>query len=111
MQVRRYMLHWKYAITVAGLPKGAVSYIRRNSRNPFDMFNSSLYIPAEDSGKLTLFYGDEPIEGEMTDYLGNKFHYHEESYIHAEKKHFTLDRADQFAEFLLGFREVATEEF
>lgn len=111
LQVRRLMLHWKYAITVAGLPKGAVKYIKQNSRNPFEMFNSSLYIPAEDSGKLTLFYGDEPIEGEMTDYLGNKFHYHEESYIHAEKKHFTLDRSDQFAEFLLGFREVATEEF
>lgn len=111
---KRYLVQkqdGKYAITVAGLPKGAVAYIKRNSSDPFDMFNSSLYIPPEDSGKLTLFYGDEPIEGEMTDYLGNKFHYHEESFVHMEKKHFTLDRADQFAEFLLGFREVVTEEF
>ncbi len=111
---KRYLVqkqNGKYAITVAGLPKGAVAYMRKHATNPFDIFNSSLYIPAEESGKLTLFYGDEPIDGEMTDYMGNKFHYHEESYVHMEKKHFTLDRAEQFAEFLLGFRETYTEEF
>lgn len=104
-------LHWKYAITVAGLPKGAVAYMNKISPDPFRIFNSSLYIPAEESGKLNLFYGDDPIDGEMTDYMGNKFSYHEESYVHMEKKHFTLDRSDQFAEYLLGFREVVTEEF
>lgn len=110
-QVRRYMLHWKYAITVAGLPKGAVAYMRKHSPNPFDAFNSSLSIPAEDSGKLTLFYGDEPIQGEMEDYQGNKFTYHEESYVHMEAKHFTLNMSEQFAEYLLGYRDVVTEEF
>lgn len=111
---KRYLVQkedGKYMITVAGLPKRAVSYMNKISSDPFDVFNTSLYIPAEESGKFTLFYGDEPIEGEMTDYMGNPFHYHEESFVHMEKKHFTLDRADQFAEFLLGFREVISEEF
>lgn len=111
---KRYLVEkqdGKYAITVAGLPKGAVSYMKRIAPDPFDVFNSSLYIPATDSGKLTLFYGDEPIDGEVEDYQGNLFHYHEESYVHMESKHFTLDRSDQFAEYLLGYREVVTEEF
>ena len=111
---KRYLVEnqdGEYTITVAGLPKGAVSYMRKLSDDPFTVFNSSLYVPAEESGKLNLFYGDEPIDGEMVDYLGNKFHYHEESYIHAEKKFFTLDRSEQFAEYLLGFRETTTEEF
>lgn len=111
---KRYLVqkqNGNYQITVAGLPKGAVKYMKRIASDPFDVFNSSLYIPAEDSGKLTLYYGDEPIQGEMEDYQGNKFTYHEESYVHMEAKHFTLDRSDQFAEYLLGYRDVVVEEF
>lgn len=109
---KRYLVQYpdgKYAITVAGLPKGAVAYMRKNWDDPFDAFNSDLYIPAEESNKLTLFYGDEPITGKAVDYLGNEFDYHEESFVHMESKYFTLNRSDQFAEFLLGFREVTEE--
>ena len=109
---KRYLVQYpdgKYAITVAGLPKGAVKFMRKNFNDPFDGFNSNLYIPAEESGKLTLFYGDNPISGEFVDYLGNTCKYHEESFVHMEDKYYTLNRSDQFAEFLLGIRERIEE--
>lgn len=109
---KRYLVQYpdgKYAITVAGLPKGAVKYMRNHFNDPFDGFNSDLYIPAGESGKLTLFYGDSPISGKFVDYLGNVCEYHEESFVHMEEKYYTLNRSDQFAEFLLGIRDRVEE--
>ena len=96
----------KYEITVAGLGKEAGrDYILEQDGDPFDFFTEGMYIPAGRTGKQDIFYGDNPITGNLTDYLGNICEYHEESYIHMQGTDYTLTFADGYINLLKGISE------
>jgi hypothetical protein len=112
---KRYM--WRkgdeYSITVAGVNKFSgrnylVEEAKRLGISPFELFNNDLVIPPSHSGRITLTYldgDDTPIDGEVTDYLGNTYHYHEESAIHMEPSEYSFNSLDSFLKFLFTIRE------
>ena len=118
---KRYM--WrkgdKYQITVAGINKvSGCEYIvkeaerinrQRKSKkdlfSPFDLFNLDLVVPKEYSGRNVLTYIDDPIEGDIKDYLGNIYHYKELSGIHMENSDYSFNPVDNFLEYLFTIRE------
>ena len=58
-------------ITMAGLNKKAGSEYFASLEEPFEEFKKGTVIDAEKTKKLGHFYIDEPMEFEITDYLGN----------------------------------------
>ena len=102
----------KFGITVAGLGKvkgteflthGWYYDIDGTEHNsPFERFTTGLYVPAENTGKLTHTYIDRETEGYITDYLGNVGQYHELSSVHLGTCDFSMDIADKFVGFLRG---------
>ena len=100
----------KYKLTVSGVDKklGAqyiVDHAKEKNANPFDVFNEDLIIPKGKGGRKILTYIDEPIDGEITDYLGNTAHYHEESCVHMEDGEYTFNIAESYATYLAGLEE------
>ena len=69
------------------------------------MFNEELIIPKGKGGRKILTYIDEPIDGDITDYLGNTAHYHEESCVHMEDGEYTFNIAESYAAYLAGLEE------
>lgn len=107
-----YEIDGKFKFTISGLPNkksksglDAISWICGNNgtyRTGFDYFTNKMYIPATHTNKLTHTYVDKDYECIMTDYLGNKCHVHEYSYVHLEPQDFTLSFSDIFLNYLLG---------
>lgn len=100
-----YRENGKFALVVAGLSKQkGMEYIKRICNNEpervFDMFNDQLYIPAEETGKMTHTYIDEEVEIEVEDYEGRLTTVNPKSSIHLEPCEFTLSIADHYAKFL-----------
>lgn len=108
---KRYMVTKKndeYEITVAGLPKTAVHYIKQQKK-PYKFFTHDMVIPAgymdiKDylKDKLCMSYIDEPTSGVVTDYLGNTSEFFELSSIHSERVGFKLNITQDFFELLTG---------
>lgn len=104
---KRYLVeeNGKYYLTVAGLSKkNGINYMINKSDNDsnkiFDMFNNELYIPAEETGKMTHTYLDKENEHFITDYRGYKSRVNSKSSIHLENCDFTLSISTQFSNFL-----------
>lgn len=100
---KRYLVQRgdSYKLTVAGVNKEkARDYIVKSCSNPFDGLHDGLCVPAEYSGRLTLTYIDEPISGEVRDYLGNIGEYEELSCIHMEPSEYKLTLSDEYRDFL-----------
>ena len=101
-----------FGITVAGLGKVKGTEFLTNGwyydidgtehNSPFDRFTTGLYVPAENTGKLTHTYIDRETEGDITDYVGNVGHYHELSSVYLADCDFSMDIADKFVGFLRG---------
>ena len=92
-------------ITVAGLSKqNGLEYMKSECDNDpvkvFEMFNDSLYIPADKTGKMTHSYIDNPQSFISTDYKGNSIEVHTLSGIHLEKCEYTLSISEQYISFL-----------
>lgn len=117
---KRYMVEKKgeIEITIAGVNKKAgkryLKHTCKNNTDIFKMFTEDLYFPAnyardgiEDngSGKLCHTYIDISTEGEIIDYLGNKYYYYEESSMHMENTDYTMSLAVDFRNLLLGIKE------
>lgn len=109
---KRYM--WRkgdrYEITVAGVNKsGGRDYIVKRAKelgiSPFELFNEYLVIPKEYSGRNVLTYIDDPTEGDVVDYLGNSYHFKEESAIHMESAEYSFDNVASFLQYLITIRE------
>jgi len=92
------------ALTVAGLSKqNGLDYMRElagNDENVFSIFNDSLYIPADRTGKMTHTYIDDELKFKCIDYLGNESTLNPLTSVHLEKCDFTLNVADQYKQFL-----------
>lgn len=85
--------------TVAGVNKKAIKEYMLETYGldgVFDAFTRSLDIPAGRTGKLTHTYIDREWQGEVVDYLGQKFPYYEKSSIHLEPAPFKISMLDAF---------------
>lgn len=101
-----YKVDDKYHLTCSGLNKSvALPYIE-SLGNPLQVFTNQLYIPKGFTGKLIHTYCDYPISGVLTDYLGNKMEYKEESFIHLEQADYSLSITQEYQDFLFGITRV-----
>ena len=67
-------------------------------------------IPAENSGKLTATYIDEPTQGIITDYLGSPNKYSELSSLHMEKTHYEMGMAAEYVNYIMGIVDKCEED-
>lgn len=95
----------EYEITLAGSNKYKTKTYIRKGGDAFTKFDDKLTIPPDFSGRLTLTYIDEETEGEVTDYLGNAYWFHELSSIHMEKSEYKLSMAEEFKRYLLDIKD------
>ena len=104
---KRYLVeeNSKLQLTVAGLSKqNGLKYMLRQSNNcntaVFDMFDDSLYIPSNETGKNTHTYIDNELKFKITDYQGNDSTIEVLSSVHLEPCDFTLSISKQYEDFL-----------
>lgn len=97
-------------LTVAGTNKKKTAKWLSQFADPFEKFDIDLVVPAEYSGRLTHTYIDEETYGETTDYLGNKFTFHELSSVYMEKSDFSINRTDDIQAFIDNFCVFAYQE-
>lgn len=104
---KRYLCYYgddHYKITVAGLSKSVgMEYIKdkyKTEEEIFKAFEFDLYIPSEETGKKTHTYIDKEMCGYVTDYLGNRYLYHELSGIHLSDASFKMTISQLFLEYL-----------
>lgn len=94
-----------FNLVVAGLSKqNGMDYIHRQCQGDtgriFAMFNPDLYIPADETGKMTHTYLDAGDVIDVQDYRGNMETVEYHSAIHLGKCEFTLSIAVQYQRFL-----------
>lgn len=101
-----------YFLTVAGVNKTkARDYLVKNCRDPFDGLSDGLRVPAEYSGRLTLTYIDEPVSGEVRDYLGQIGEFSELSCVHMEPSDYELTLSDEYKAFLNTLFEIKEDSW
>lgn len=100
----------KLLLTVAGTNKISTCDYLKKSGEPFTLFDNGLEVPKEYSGRNVLSYIDFATSGEMIDYLGNKYVYHEMSSIHMETSEYNLSMSKSFLDYIRGIREEREEE-
>ena len=93
-------------LTVAGLSKkNGINYMieqcNGDNMKVFEMFNDDLYIPAENTGKMTHSYIDIEHDFMIKDYQGNDSHVVTKSGVHLENCEFTLSISKQYAQFIM----------
>ena len=94
-------------LTVSGVnKKHAIPYIieKYGKEGAFDAFSEELVIPAEHTGKLTHYYIDEPMEGYITDYLGNTVRYKAKSGVYLEKASYNFSMEAAYLDYLRSVR-------
>ena len=116
---KRYMVEkdGKIEITIAGVSKKAgAEYLKHTYKTNdkiFDAFTEDLEFPSiydkdgieeNGSGKLCHTYIDYYMEGEIVDYMGNKYIYNEQSGVHMENTDYTLNLEAQFKKLLYGVK-------
>lgn len=106
---KRYLVEQdgELKLTVAGLSKrDAVEYLEEQSQGDntkaFELFSENWYVPPGRTGKNTHTYIDHETEGEVTDYMGVKAHYHEYSSIHMGPADYSLSLSRAYADYLRG---------
>ncbi len=105
------------AITIAGVSKKAgMKYLRytfKSNDEIFANFVENLNFPAayecdgeelNGSGKLCHTYIDGYMEGEIIDYMGNKYVYNEQSGVHMENTEYTLSLDNEFRNLIMGIK-------
>lgn len=117
---KRYMTerNGEIEITIAGVSKKAgIRYLKHKYKTNdkiFEAFKEDLYFPPHydndgkdnnGSGKLCHTYIDELCEGEIIDYIGNKWKYREESAVHLENTEYSLSLDFMFKQLLNGIKD------
>lgn len=92
-------------LTVAGLSKkNGIQYMsekcNHDNTKVFNMFNDNLYIPPENTGKMTHTYIDDPQEYTVQDYQGHESHILTKTGIHLSKCDFTLSISIEYGTFI-----------
>lgn len=116
---KRYMTekNGEISITIAGVSKSAgIKYLKHtygDNTNIFKAFSEDLHFPASydyngteenGSGKLCHTYIDTYMEGDIIDYMGNKWVYNEQSGVHMENTDYTLSLDNEFKNLILGIK-------
>ena len=116
---KRYMTeqNGELSITIAGVSKTAgTKYLKHtfgDNTNIFNEFTEDLHFPARydcngveenGSGKLCHTYIDTYMEGELVDYMGNKYVYNEQSGVHMENTEYTLSLDNEFKSLIMGIK-------
>ena len=116
---KRYITYknGKLEITIAGVNKRTGAEYLLNTyktiENVFKAFENSLEFPPtyihegeelQGCGKLCHTYIDFPTEGEVIDYMGNKYYYHELSSVHMEFAGYSLSLEAEFFNLILGLK-------
>lgn len=96
-----------YELTVAGVNKRKAMAFIKKTGDPFNAFKIELVVPEEYSGRLLSTYIDEETEGDVVDYTGIPYHFHELSSIHMEPTDYSLDRAEEFRDYLKGVVDIS----
>lgn len=96
-----------YELTVAGVNKKKAMAFIKTKGDPFKAFEINLVVPEEYSGRLLSTYIDEETEGDIVDYTGVPYHFHELSSIHMEPTDYSLDRSDAFCDYLKGVVDIS----
>lgn len=104
---KRYMTYidGELSITVSGVNKTtAIPWLLEKCSvdGAFEAFEDGLIVPEDATGKMTHYYIDRPYEGDITDYLGNKYHYFTPSGIYLEKATYQFDITQSYIDFLKG---------
>lgn len=99
----------QFKITVAGLSKGAASYIK--GIGGMEAFIDGLSVPAENSGRLTHTYSEETVHNLVTDYLGNTCEMKQVGFIHLEPSPYVLSVSDEYTRFVQKAAEGRLFEF
>lgn len=99
----------QFKITVAGLSKGAASYIEENGG--MEAFIDGLTVPAEKSGRLTHTYSEETARNLITDYMGNTCRMEQHGFIHLEPSPYVLTVSDDYTRFVQRVAEGRLFEF
>ena len=117
---KRYMTeqNGELSITIAGVGKNAgiqyLKYTYGDNTNIFNNFTENLHFPSHydyngtdcnGSGKLCHTYIDTYMEGEVIDYMGNKYIYNEQSGVHMENTDYTLSLDFNFKKLIQGIKE------
>lgn len=92
-------------LTMAGVNKFKACEYLKNTGDPFGNFKIGTTIPVDYTGRLTTTYIDDETDGNVVDYTGQSYHYHELSSIHMEKNTYEIDMSSSFETFLMGIRE------
>lgn len=105
------------SITIAGVSKSeGIKYLKHtygDNTNIFNAFTEDLHFPSSydcngveenGSGKLCHTYIDTYMEGEIIDYMGNKWIYNEQSGVHMENTDYTLSLDNEFKNLILGIK-------
>lgn len=101
---------YPFSITVSGINKFvAVPYMydvcKGDLTKVFDMFNDSMHIPENKTGKLIHTYIDDVRSGVVVDYNGEPCNYLELSAVHLEPTSYDLSIGKQYANYLMGLRD------
>lgn len=104
---KRYLVehNGKLQLTVAGLSKqNGIQYMIEKCKGDFDkvfqMFNDELYIPVENTGKMTHTYVDDEHIFSIRDFNGIQADIITKSGVHLEKCDFTLSISKTYAQFI-----------
>lgn len=92
--------------TIAGANKTKTASYLALTGKPFETFDHEFIIPPEWSGRVTFTYIDFETEGDVVDYLGIPYHYHEMSSVHMENSEYSLSIHDEFMRYLEGLVEL-----
>lgn len=103
---KRYMVEkdGKVNITVSGLNKTkCVPYLieKYGKENVFENFNDELHVPEDYTGKGTMTYIDNEIQGILIDYLGNEAKYYEKSCVHFCNSDYSLKLSQEYIDYIL----------
>lgn len=99
----------EFKITVAGLSKGAATYIKEIGG--MEAFADGLTVPAEKSGRLTHTYSEETARNLITDYMGNTCPMEQHGFIHLEPSPYVLTVSDDYTRFVQRVAEGRLFEF
>lgn len=108
---KRYIVYQDKELhsTIAGLSKkNGIKYMFEKSGSVdgvFKMFNDDLYIPAENTGKNTHTYIDDPMHYIIKDFKGKQCEIKTPSGVHLSKCEFTLSLSKQYLNFLNRYKK------
>lgn len=95
-------------VTISGANKKNAARYLSQFPDPFERFDHGLVIPEDYAKRMSSLWIDEETEGDMKDYLGNWFHYHELSSVSMKPTEYRMTMSTEFKkfiDFILGVEE------